>query len=154
MRSAASLRRTPSICEFEAHLDDGPNLAHSDALIVQEGRKGARAIYLNSPNESNLRQALDQALKVYDVDIESSQKLRYIHKVKGKTEVYFFANLGDKDADASVRLRGRITPEAWDPHTGHFSTPQYSHAVEDGQPVTRVTLNLNRVHSLFIVGKK
>jgi hypothetical protein len=143
----------PSICEFEAHLDDGPNLAHSDALIVQEGKKSGRAIYLNSPNETNLRQALDQALKVYDVDIDSSQKLRYIHKVKGKTEVYFFANLSDKDAQGSVRLRGRITPETWDPHTGRFSVPQYSHAVEDGQAVTRVKLSLSPVHSVFITGR-
>jgi hypothetical protein len=143
----------PSICEFETRLDEGPNLAHTDALIVQEGKKGGRAIYLNSPNETNLRQALDQALKVYDVDIQSSQKLRYIHKVKGKTEVYFFANLGDKDAQGSVRLRGKITPEAWDPHTGQFSVPQYSHAVEDGQPVTWVKLSLSPVRSLFITGR-
>jgi hypothetical protein len=109
---------TPSICEFETHLDDGPNLTHSDSLIVQNGRKGSHAIYLNSPNESNLRQALDNAIKVYDVELEDNAKLRYIHKVKGKTDVYFFANIGDKAADASVRLRGIIKPESWDPHTG------------------------------------
>jgi len=141
---------TPSICEFEAHLDDGPNLAHSDSLIVQDGGKGARAIYLNSPNESNLRQALDKALTVYDVEIESNQKLRYIHKVKGKTDVYFFANTGDKEADARVRLRGKIEPESWDPHTGGFSVPEHSHVVEDDQPVTEVKLTLSPVHSLFI----
>jgi hypothetical protein len=145
---------TPSICEFEARLDEGPNLAHSDALIVQEGREGSRAIYLNSPNESNLRQALDRALKVYDVDIESSQKLRYIHKVKGKMDVYFFANTGDKDADALVRLRGKLKPEAWDPHTGQSSVPEYTNVVEDGQPVTKVKLSLGRVHSLFIIANR
>jgi hypothetical protein len=145
---------TPSICEFETHLDDGPNLTHSDSLIVQNGRKGPRAIYLNSPNESNLRQALDNAIKVYDVGFENNAKLRYIHKVKGKTDVYFFANIGDKAANASVRLRGKIKPESWDPHTGKFSVPEYSHVVEDGQPVTRVQLALNPVHSLFIVGSR
>ena len=144
---------TPSICEFEVHRDDGPNLAHSDSLVVQEGRRGSRAIYLNSPNEVNLRQALDRTLKVYDVDIESSQKLRYIHKVNGKTEVYFFANTGDKDASASVRLRGTLNPEAWDPHSGQFFIPPFSHAVEDGQLVTRIELALGPVRSLFILGK-
>jgi hypothetical protein len=145
---------TPSIYEFETHLDDGPNLAHSDALVVQRGQKNSSAIYLNSPNESNLRQALDQALAVYDVDIESSQKLRYIHKVKGETEVYFFANLGDKEADASVLLRGKFKPEMWDPHSGQFSEPEYTHTVKDGQPVTKVKLTLSPVRSLFIIGKK
>jgi len=145
---------TPSICEFEAHLDDGPNLALSDALIMQEGRKGSSAIYLNSPNELNLREALNRALTVYDVEIESSQKLRYIHKVKAKTEVYFFANIGDKDTDASVRLRGKFTPEAWDPHTGQFSVPEYGNTVEDGQPVTKVKLTLSPVHSIFIIANR
>ncbi len=140
----------PSICEFEARLDDGPNLAHSDVLIVQEGRKGSRAIYLNSPNEWNLRKALDQALAVYDVEIESSQKLRYIHRVKGKTEVYFFANLGGQNAEASVQLRGKITPEVWDPHTGQSFVPPCSQTVEDGQPVTRIKLSLSPVRSLFV----
>ncbi len=145
---------TPSICEFETHLDDGPNLAHSDALVVQEGRRGARAIYVNSPNESNLRQALDRALPVYDVNIEGSQKLRYLHKVTGKTEVYFFSNPSDQNADALVRLRGKVTPDAWDPHTGQFSKPQYSQTVEYGQPVTRVQLTLKSVRSLFLIGTK
>ena len=142
---------TPSICEFETHLDDGPNLNHSDSPIVQNGKNGATAIFLNSPNESNLRQALDNVIKVYDVEFENNAKLRYIHKVKGKTDVYFFANIGDKAANASVRLRGKIKPESWDPHAGKFSVPEYSHVIEDGQPVTRVQLALNSVRSLFII---
>jgi hypothetical protein len=144
----------PAICEFEARLDDGPNLTHSDALVVQEGPNGGRTIYLNSPNEANLRQALDQALSVYDVDIQSTQKLRYLHRVKGGTEVYFFANLGDKQADATVRLRGKFTPETWDPHTGACSVPEFTHTVENGQPVTTVKATLGPVRSQFILGRK
>ena len=40
-------------------------------------------------------------------------------------------------------------PEAWDPHTGQFSVPEYANVVEDGQPVTKVKLTLGRVHSIF-----
>jgi hypothetical protein len=74
--------------------------------------------------------------------------------VNGKAEVYFFANPGDQNADALVRLRGQITPEAWDPHTGQFFKPQYSQTVEYGQPVTRFKLTLRSVHSLFIIGTR
>ena len=144
---------TPAICEFETRLDDGPNLAHGDTLVVAEGANGGRTIYLNSPNESNLRQALDQALDVYDVDIRSEQKLRYLHRVKDKSAVYFFANLNAKPADASVCLRGTITPEIWNPHSGERSVPEFSHALEHGQPVTRVKLTLDPVRSCFIIGK-
>jgi len=144
---------TPAIREFAVHLDAGPNLAHSDALIVQEGANGGRSIYLNSPNQTNLRQALDLALKIYDVDTLSDQKLRYIHRVVGEHQVYFFANLADKATAATVRLRGKFTPEAWDPHTGEFSTPEFTNAVEDGEPVTLVKVPLEPVKSRFIIGK-
>ena len=143
----------PSIAEFEIRLDDGPNLAHSDSLIVQHGKNGSSAIYLNSPNETNLCQALDKAIKLYDVEIAGNQKLRYIHRVKGETHVYFFANIGDAAADAVVRLRGKIRPEAWDPHTGRISVPEHSQTVEDDQPATKVRLTLSPVHSIFIIGE-
>jgi len=145
---------TPSISELEVHLDEGPNLAHSDDLIVQESGRRGRAIYLNSPNESNLRHALDQALTVYDVDIEGGRKLRYIHKVTGGTEVFFFANPEGREVDATVRLRGTITPEAWDPHSGRFSVPQFMNTVEDGHAVTRMKLPLGPVRSVFVVERK
>jgi hypothetical protein len=144
---------TPSIAEFETHLDDRPNLAHSDSLIVQHGKNGSSAIYLNSPNETNLRQALDKAFKLYDVEIEGNQQLRHLHRVNGTTHVYFFANIGDTTADAVVRLRGKIKPEAWDPHTGRISVPEYSQTVEGDRPVTKVRLTLSPVHSVFIIGE-
>jgi hypothetical protein len=143
----------PAVCEFEARLDDGPNLAHSDTLVVRDGAGGGRAIYLNSPNEGNLREALDQALKVYDVDITSDSKLRYIHRVVGGSEVYFLANLGDKETTATVRMRGKFTPETWDPHRGGFARPEFTQAGDNGQPVTTVKLTLGPVRSCFIIGK-
>jgi hypothetical protein len=143
----------PSISEMEVRLDEGPNLAHSDALIVRDGDKGARSIYLNSPNESNLRQALGQALKPYDVEIEGGQKLRYIHKVTDEAEMFFFANPGGTKVDATVRLRGKFTLEAWDPHSGGISVPEFTTAIEDGQSITRVKLALGAARSQFIIGK-
>jgi len=148
-----SAQGNPSISEFELHMDGGPNLTHSDEIIVQENKKGGLAIYLNSPNEFNLQQALDKALKVYDVDIRSNQKLRYIHRVKDRKNIYYFANVGDKASDASIRLRGRIKFEVWDPHTGKFSTPEFSYGEESGQAVTMVKLSLEPVRSVFIVEK-
>jgi hypothetical protein len=122
---------TPSICEFETHLDDGPNLNHSDSLVVQNGEKGSRTIYLNSPNASNLQQALDNAVKVYDVEFENNAKLRYIHKIKDRTDIYFFANIGNSAVDTYTRLRGKLMMEAWDPHSGQSSVPEYTNTVED-----------------------
>ena len=100
----------PAIREFEVHHNDGPNLAHSEALIVRQGAHGGRTIYLNTPNESSLRQALDQALQVYDVDMMGTGKLRYIHRVMDDSEIYYFANLDDRQSESTVRLRGKSPP--------------------------------------------
>ena len=70
------------------------------------------------------------------------------------TSQRFNSPLIDEAFNASVRLRGKIKPESWDPHAGKFSVPEYSHVVEDGQPVTRVKLALSPVHSLFIVANR
>jgi hypothetical protein len=144
----------PAIREFEVHHNDGPNLAHSGALIVQQGAHGGRTIYLNTPNESSLRQVLDEALKVYDVDMMGDRKLRYIHRVMDDTEIYFFANLDDRKTETTVRLRGKFTPELWDPHTGSVTVPEFTNAIEYDQPVTRVKLNLGPVRSCFIIARR
>jgi len=145
---------TPSIYEFELHLDNSPNLCHSDSLVIQNGSNGAVSIYLNSPNESSLRRALDNVVNVYDVEFENDAKLRYIHKVKDMTDIYFFANPGSSTVDTCAKLRGEFTIEAWDPHTGEIFVPEFSNSVEDGQSVTIVRLNLTAVHSLFITAKQ
>jgi hypothetical protein len=145
---------TPSICEFETRLDDGPNLNHSDAVIVHHGPDGACSVYVNSPNASNLQKALDMALDLYDVDFENNESLRYIHRVKDNTDIYFFANVTDQPVTTSVRLRGRLTPETWNPHSGQRSGAEYTHAVENGQSVTRVSLVLDPVQSVFIVSRR
>ena len=145
---------TPALREFEVRLDDGPNLAHSDNLYRHDSgqpRHGL-AIHLNSPNADNLREALDLALPVCDVDVGRSPGLRYIHRVMNGRQVYYFANLDDKAAAATVTLRGRLTAELWDPHTGRFSVPEFTHATDQGQAVTRVKLTLGPIRSCFIIG--
>ena len=52
------------------------------------------------------------------------------------------------------KVQDYTLPEPWDPHSGRCSLPVYTNIVEDGQPVTRVKLTLNLVHSLFIVANR
>ena len=70
------------------------------------------------------------------------------------TDIYFFANIGSSAVDTYARLRGKFTTQAWDPHTGKISVPEFPNSVEDGQSVTIVRLNLTPVHSLFITAKQ
>ena len=52
------------------------------------------------------------------------------------------------------RMRGKFSPELWDPHSGAFAVPESTNAVEDGQPVTRVKLSLGPIRSCFIIGRR
>jgi len=151
---ASTTGGAPAIAEFEVHQDSGPNLAHSDELVVQRGPRGGCAIYLNSPNAANLRRALDLAYRHYDVEFEGPAPLRYIHKVNGATHIYFFANVGPAPVKTVARLRGKLKPERWDPHTGRIAAAECTSAIEEGQPLTRVPLALDPVRSVFVVGKE
>jgi outer membrane protein assembly factor BamB len=117
------------------------------------GTDGA-GIHLTSLDAATLRQALDQASAVHDVECEGDRVPRYIHKVKDGRHIYLFANIDGKGLDTYVRLRGRMDLGAWDPHTGKVQPAEYTHETEAGQSVTRLRLALPARKSLFIVGQE
>jgi hypothetical protein len=99
---------------------------------------------------------LDDALAVWDVEFEDDVVVRggnlsYIHKVAGGRHVYFFGNSSDAPVDTHVRLKGKLRPEVWDPHTGRIARGEHTHLAESGQTLTRVRLRLGPVRSVFLV---
>jgi hypothetical protein len=71
--------------------------------------------------------------------------------VKNGKNIYFFANSSNDEVDTWARLKGKIKPELWDPHTGQVTAAEYRHEQESGQPFTRVRLKLKPVRSVLIV---
>jgi hypothetical protein len=110
------------------------------------------AIHLNVLSGTTLRKALDTTLDVYDVEFEGSKVLRYIHKIKGSRHIYMFANIEPRTIDTHARLRGRVQPDFWNPHTGEISQAECAHEVEAGMDVTVVRVTLAPFKSVFIVG--
>ena len=120
---------------------------------MANNKRGGMAIFLKTPTSKSLREALDTMVDVYDVTFEVGKTLRYIHKVKEGRDVYFLANLSKRPISTWVELRGAVSPEAWDPHTGVISRPQSSRETRGGSDVTRVKIELPATRSLFIVDK-
>jgi hypothetical protein len=123
---------------------------------VRTNAQGGRACFLPRPTAAALRAALETAQPVGDVAFEQDPavtggSLSYLHKRMGDTEVYFFANSSDARVNTAVRLRGRLKPELWDPHTGTIAPAEYSQDMVAGEPVCRVQLALPPVRSVFIV---
>ncbi|MCX6925848.1 MAG: glycosyl hydrolase, partial [Verrucomicrobia bacterium] len=142
-----------SIAEFEAYDVAGRNMALAAAdLSVRTNASGGRAYFMPAPRAAALRAVLNQAFPLGDVGFEqevrvSGGNLTCLHKVAKGQDLYFFANSSNDRVDTFVRLRGRMQPEAWDPHTGLVSRPEISHP--DGN-TTRVRLVLEPVKSIFL----
>ncbi len=113
---------------------------------------GGMAIRLNVLSPATLRKALDKALDVYDVQFETNKVLRYIHKIKDSRNIYLFANIAAKTIDTHARIRGRVQPEIWNPHTGEISKAECTHEAKAGMDVTVVRITLAPFKSVFIVG--
>ena len=120
---------------------------------------GGKTYFAARPTVGTLQAILDDALPVADVRFEGNPRVTggngtfsYIHKVKDGRDLYFIANSSDDAVDTFVRLRGRLSLEVWDPHTGESSpAEEVTHLTEHGQEVTRVRLRLGPVKSVFLV---
>lgn len=126
---------------------------------TRRNAKGGQAYYAPQPTAGTLAAILEDALPVADVAFEDAPAastgggmLSYLHKVKDGAPLYYFANSSDERVDTWVRLRGRLTLELWDPHTGTMTPVEGSHGKVKEQDVTRVHLTLGPVKSVFVVG--
>jgi len=111
------------------------------------------AVFLERPTAKTLQDTLDRMVDVYDVEFDEGKALRYIHKIMDGRHIYLLANLGNSAISTQVRLRGRLRPELWNPHTGEISMPSCSHEKMDAIEVTRIEVKLLPTTSVFITGR-
>ena len=151
--------------------------AEVQAMTQEMFGPGGKGIFVPKPNETTLREALDGLEIAWDVRLDNATEIprvkidrgpspeggeyingnrefAYIHRSVPGAEVYFFGNSSDLDVEADVTLRGKMTLELWDPHTGTIRTQDGMPDNEHGEPVTRFKLKLSALHSVFVVGWK
>ncbi|MES2658845.1 MAG: glycosyl hydrolase [Verrucomicrobiota bacterium] len=145
---------SPSISEFEVYNAANENVASGGHPITNSNGAGGKTYFLPIATPANLREALDDAVDVFDLEIENSASVQNIHKVKDGRHVWYLANRGGGAVDTFVRLRGNFAPQLWDPVTGDGIVATYTRIVENGHPVTRVKLTLAAGKSIFIVAAR
>ena len=123
-------------------------------VVVNRNDHNGVAIRLELLTVDAMRKALEIALGVPDVQYEDERVLRHIHKVRSGTDLYLFANVSEEPIDTHVRLRGQMTLEAWDPHTGAIAPIECTHAAAGAFRVTGVRLALPPFRSLLILGER
>ena len=140
-----------------------------------EGRKG---IFVQTPSPGTLKEAFACLPMVWDVTFEnateisgdgssfsytdgdngtvffsdSNREFSYIHRSATNREIYFFANSSTTDVEADIVLRGHVDLERRDPHSGMTEAVPFEHGIVRGEAVTRFTLQLAAINSVFIIG--
>jgi hypothetical protein len=124
---------------------------------------GGKAYFLPRPEPKMVDAVLKEALPVRDVDVQMpwlwpvpmnrdyAGALTYIHKVKSRHDIYFFANSTDAAVDAMIVLRGDKNLALWDPHTGQRKKADVAVSETAGRPVTTTRLTLPPLTSVFYV---
>lgn len=144
-----------SISEIGVFDGNGRDIARRGSTSGRSNARGGKAVFLPAPEPAALKAALDEMLPVPDVSIVGdvvtrNGNLSYIHKVLDGRDVYFFANSSDAAVDVPVKLRGRLSLERWDPHTGETGPCDSTTSGE----ATGFRLKLDPVRSVFILGRR
>lgn len=139
-------------------------------------------VFVAKPNEQSLKQALDGLGLVWDVRLDNvpeiprvsregqdpyvnqsartaewyeggNRQFSYIHKVNAGSDLYLFANSSAQPVTTDVTLRGNLTLQSWNPHTGEQSAVEAGHETVSGTGVTRLKLTLEPLKTMFLIAQ-
>ncbi|MGI6270063.1 MAG: glycosyl hydrolase [Candidatus Howiella sp.] len=156
------VNQSASIQEFGVYYGDSANLALAQTVRTDNtNAAGGRAIFLGVSYTDALEQALDDCLGTYDVEVAASGRenlqngvLTYTHKVREGHDLFFFANTSDTALETTVELRGEYDDLwLWNPHTGKREKAQAEQMDTETGTVTRISLSLGAVESVFLVNQ-
>jgi len=120
-----------------------PQLEHEDTGDVVFG--------VDYSETSSLFAAFGAQMKVLPDNLKG--ELSYVHKVKDGRNIYCFINTSDHPLNTTVRLRGNLELESWNPHNGQMTDWGSSPASISGEEYTEITLALEPVSAVFAVEK-
>jgi hypothetical protein len=156
--------------------DDLARVAKAEPYFKRTNGQGGAAYFVSTVSGPGLDAALDDAIPVPDVrfaepgpavgasePVQSAAgssaagaatvrgMLSYLHKVKDGRHIYYLANSTDDPVKTFITIRGQRTLQRWNPHDGSSEPAKTEARMENGQPVTRVQLDLGAVQSVFLV---
>ena len=131
-----------------------------DTTRIQQNSndKGGYSVFIPKPDKSSLAEILNSKLPP-DVEFASDPQLArdfgkfsYIHKINHGRDIYYFANSSNQTVETDVLLRGELSLEEWDPHTGSIVKEIKTGYVDrQGQLFTKFSLGLEPVTSIFYI---
>lgn len=158
-----------------------PSEAMPGAEVSSSNPQGGKALFLPWAEKDALEKAIDLLIPNPNVSIGKIEELNqpdalhrpllgvdeyrnlpseklgmfsYIHKQKNGKEIYLFANSTDHPIKTKVSLKGKLSIDIWNPHTGSLGeTISFKHEKQGDDTVyTTFELDLSPVSSIFIIG--
>ncbi len=116
------------------------------ARMLAGDKEHRPALFVASPTEKSLRQAINELLSLRDVLFTGSQHpFNYIHKQVEGHDVFFFGNIDNSTAENVITLAAApASCSLLDPHTGRVTTQELT-------PEGSFTLKLRPNQSVFLV---
>lgn len=113
-------------------------------------------IYLPGMPRFEATGALNNAYKEFvrlglNTAIPGGGMLNHIHKRRGTTDIYYFSNTTECDYNHTALLRGKLSPEIWDPHSVTQKKIPCSYVQKNGEIYTQIDLELPSSKSLFVI---
>lgn len=117
-----------------------------------ENAAGGKAYFLPRLSPELLSEALRTG-RAADVSFEAGKPLRYAHKELNGKNLYYMANVSPHPYHGTVTLRGKLSLEARDPHTGETTPLEAVHLKQGKETVTVAAIRLSGRRSVFLVEK-
>lgn len=123
---------------------------------INRNDNGGKAFFVPALNADLLRNVINDSLKAWDIRTEdygklSNGSLSCIHKKMDGKNIYFFANSSDEELELPVLLRGKMSLNRWNPHSGSIEKYPSTVIHQNGYDLTRLRFKLDPVQSVFLV---
>ncbi|MFC2097486.1 glycosyl hydrolase [Bacteroidota bacterium] len=117
---------------------------------------GGKSFFTPAPNAELIRNIMNDASEIWDIRTEhydklSNGNLSCIHKKMDGKDIYFFANSSDNELKLPVLLRGKMSLNKWDPHSGLIEKYPSTTIHKNGYDLTSLQFSLGPVKSVFFV---
>ncbi len=120
-------------------------------VLETANNTGGKAYFIKSPDEENLKTTLEKSIQFFDVAISPVKDIQYIHKKYLDKDIIYVCNLSAKDELITLKVKGNINFDLWNPHTGEVKDLNEKLISIDKTNVTEMIFPLPQMSSVFLV---
>lgn len=138
---------------------DGTGFVSANILYQAVANFGiAPDVYIDDMPRREFRGIMNYHLPTFmkigiDKRLAKGCSMNYIHKKYAGCDIFYITNTTGEDYIGSILLRGRHTPEEWNPYNGKVKKIQTEHVTFRGEVYTKIKMHIEASSCTFIVSQ-